>query len=381
MIISINVWGMRFAADNQSKSNYTNNIEITADSGSLLRDLTELFSRYEIDAKDLKDRICKSEISLDTKEGNQYFFDLYIQRLEGLIGYKISPKQIELLKEFHINNSDSNPSLNRRKELKKEYNQKRSALIKEWEHEYTKKWPTYDAGDEKRGILKIVPMTAHHIIPREVGGVNKWWNIAPLSLGQHMVIHQCSVEEKACFSPDFAEREFFRIFLEIKSVYPTTEKYKLGQMILEKNISNSSRQILLKKSENKYMKITDQDVTKSEGSIINYQNKEVTASFIRAIVDNDKETVKKILKQGIDINSKDQNGDTFLVLAVKNKRKTVVKKLLKYGADFLIKSHDGKTPLQIATEKRYKRITEILQGYEVRTISLNETENKSTEEM
>lgn len=373
IIISINAWGMASSlVDISQRKDYVlSSVEIISNE-VLLNDLTKLFSRYEINAKDIKDRICESKIDLSIMPSDQYFFDLYLQRLQKLVEYEISSDQIELLKDFFINNEDKNPSYDRRNELKKEYNKKKSILIQKWEYKYARKWPTYNV--EEGGILEIKPMTAHHIILRESGGVNEWWNIAPLSAGQHMMIHQCSAEERACFSQDSVEREFFRIFLKIKTLYPTTESYESGRTTLEKAISKASREVIYNIQ---HSKPSDQNVEISKN--IDHQKEEVIGFFVQVIINNDKENIRKIKKQKMYINAKDKNGDTLLVLAVKNKRKTIVKKLLKYGADLSIKSYDGKTPLQIAEEKGYKRIAEILQEYGNKTIGQNvcETENIS----
>ena len=269
IIISINARGMSgsLVDISQRKGYVLSSIEIISNK-VLLNDLTKLFSRYEINAKDIKNRICESKIDLDAILDDQYFFDLYLQRLQGLVEYKISPDQIELLKDFYINNDDNNPSLIRRNKLKEEYNKKKSILIKEWEYKYARKWPTYNV--EEGGILKIKPMTAHHIILRESGGVNEWWNIAPLSVGHHMIIHQCSAEEKACFSRDSVEREFFRIFLKIKTLYPTTESYESNRTTLEKTISKASREVIYNIQQSK---TSDQNVEISKN--IDHQKEEV----------------------------------------------------------------------------------------------------------
>jgi hypothetical protein len=228
---------------------------------------------------------------LDTIWSEQYFFDLYLQRLQGLIEYTISSDQ------------------------------KKSMLIKEWEHKYSIKWLTYNV-EEKEGMSKVKPMTAHHIIPREAGGINEWWNIAPLSVGQHMIIHQCSAEEKACFSQDFAEREFFRIFLKIKTLYPTSERYESSRMTLEKVLSKRSRKEIHKTQHHEQ---SGRSIVKREDSVADYQNDGVIHLLVQAIINNEKEYVKKTIKQGIDINSKNNEGDTLLIIAVKNKRKTIAR--------------------------------------------------------
>lgn len=353
VIISINAWGMNYSLMEGSQRKYhaLSSAEIVSND-ALLMDLTNLFRRYNIDAKDIKSRICESKIDLNTMWSEQYFFDLYLQKLQELVEYTISPDQIELLKAFYVNNDDKNPSSDRRKKIKEEFYQKKSALIEEWKHKYAREWPNYSI-EEKEGMSKVKSMTAHHIIPREAGGINEWWNIAPLSMGHHMIIHQCSAEERACFSRDFVEREFFRIFLKIKTLYPTTERS--DWMTLEKVLSEDSQKKIY---EAMYSKKFDQSI------VIDEDCDDTTIPLLMgAIINNAKEYVRKTIKQGIDINSKNKEGDTLLIIAVKNKRKTIAKMLLKYGADLLIKSHDGKTPLQIAEEKGYKRIAEILREY------------------
>lgn len=74
--------------------------------------------------------------------------------------------------------------------------------------------------------------------------------------------------------------------------------------------------------------------------------------------------LKYIVKQGIDINHKDNYGNTSLHYAIKlSREKEIIKLLLDYGADVNIKNKHGETPLDIALEKGDKDIVNLLKVY------------------
>ena len=77
--------------------------------------------------------------------------------------------------------------------------------------------------------------------------------------------------------------------------------------------------------------------------------------LVNAVLDGNFEKVQLLLKKGVDINSKDEDGDTALMIASSEGHLEIVKLLLlRKGADVNIKNNDGKTALDLAKTKEIK---------------------------
>ena len=151
-------------------------------------------------------------IGIDDQES----IDLYIQKLQTLSEHKILIEQTTSLKNFYLRNDNKHPEKEHKHQIRKEFNQKKPLLKKEWESKYKMIWPTLIL--TKKGIVKKFSFEAHHIIPINAGGINRWWNITPLSPRNHKLLHS-SIEEKACFSHDFFEQKYYRFILKIRIMY------------------------------------------------------------------------------------------------------------------------------------------------------------------
>lgn len=76
------------------------------------------------------------------------------------------------------------------------FEQRRNGLIRQWEDEYKRPWPTYPeavpspsgANKPRRELGDVY--NGHHIIPLEQGGTNDWWNLIPLHVFDHADIHE-----------------------------------------------------------------------------------------------------------------------------------------------------------------------------------------------
>lgn len=79
-----------------------------------------------------------------------------------------------------------------------------------------------------------------------------------------------------------------------------------------------------------------------------------------ATSNGDIQTVKRLLKDGTDVNDNDLEGRTPLHYAVSNGYIDIVNILLKNGADVTQITNKGNTPLHTATSKSYKEIVEVL---------------------
>ena len=86
--------------------------------------------------------------------------------------------QFKILSSHICEKSDSNILLRQvtRDEARKEFNNKRASLIKEWERHWGRPWPKTEAGNNYE---------AHHIIPLDKFPCNTWFNIMPLTRKQH----------------------------------------------------------------------------------------------------------------------------------------------------------------------------------------------------
>ena len=147
---------------------------------------------------------------------DQEAINSYIQKLQTLSEHKISNQQITPLRSFYLQNENKHPVKECRHRVRKEFNRQKSSLKTEWRTKYNLAWPTLIL--TKKGITKKFSFEAHHIIPINAGGINKWWNITPLSPRNHKLLHS-SIEERACFSHDFLEQRYYRFILKIKIMY------------------------------------------------------------------------------------------------------------------------------------------------------------------
>lgn len=138
---------------------------------------------------------------------------LYINKLQEFSNHTILKHQKELVKDFYLKHSNAYPQKFERKKIRKAFYRKKAKMKKEWERVYNLKWilDPYQIKTNEKSVL----FDAHHIIPINAGGVNKWWNLTPLSHINHQKLHQ-SAEEHACFEHNIIYRFFYRLELNIK---------------------------------------------------------------------------------------------------------------------------------------------------------------------
>jgi len=84
------------------------------------------------------------------------------------------------------------------------------------------------------------------------------------------------------------------------------------------------------------------------------------SKLIIAVKENNVKLVKKLLKDGADINKKNSSGNTALIEASKTGNKSIVMTLLVNGADKKIKNKEGKTAYDIAKENGHSNIIKFL---------------------
>ena len=87
----------------------------------------------------------------------------------------------------------------------------------------------------------------------------------------------------------------------------------------------------------------------------------MSVQIIRAAADGDLETVKKLLEEGDDVNSRDNGRWSPLILAAQNGHLEVVKLLLENGADINAENAYTETALCLAKSDGHREIAAILE--------------------
>ena len=145
--------------------------------------------------------------------------DLYLQKIQSLSEHQLTPQQKSYIVQFYLSNPDMHPNSRKRHKIRDDFNKRKSHLKQEWSNVYKITWPTQLT--IRYGSIKKVDFDAHHIVPINAGGVNKWWNITPLESKNHTSIHN-STEEQACFSHDPLFKKFARFILKLRILLQKT---------------------------------------------------------------------------------------------------------------------------------------------------------------
>lgn len=129
--------------------------------------------------------------------GRREKFKKYLDQLEEVSGSSIYlPARTVLIRYYtdkiygvkEVGGSDL-------KESHKDFKKHKNELIKKWEKETGMRWPRYTLSTEcdmDGTYIKKKPRQrydAHHIIPQSYEGPNTWWNLLPLDVRAHNLIH------------------------------------------------------------------------------------------------------------------------------------------------------------------------------------------------
>jgi ankyrin repeat protein len=90
--------------------------------------------------------------------------------------------------------------------------------------------------------------------------------------------------------------------------------------------------------------------------------REIDEEFLKACRDGDLKKVKQLLKEGVDVNTKDEDGWTALMYACLKGEKKVAEFLIEKGVDVNAKDKNGRTALMIAKENGYDEIFKLLKS-------------------
>jgi|GEM_PF-6215036 len=136
--------------------------------------------------------------------GRLQTFDSYLDQLENVSGSQIHPTVRNHLVKVHKDKvyGAEEVSAAALKASHKDFSSRKNTLIKQWEKAMGRSWPKYTAKTEcvTNGTC-VTKQTgyrydAHHIIPQSHKGPNKWWNLIPLDVRQHNLIHGMPVKTR-----------------------------------------------------------------------------------------------------------------------------------------------------------------------------------------
>ncbi len=144
--------------------------------------------------------VCFYYITAQSSSATNYTFEEYLNRIDTIVKTRLQfPKSIfkkqreELIenkniKELNLKNKKGENYKTYQKRRKKfDIDGGKASLIKEWEKNTNRGWPTYTKADQCRNSKECEgnQLEAHHVIPLGYNGLNRWWNIFPLTMDEH----------------------------------------------------------------------------------------------------------------------------------------------------------------------------------------------------
>ena len=153
---------------------------------------------------------------------------MYMEKLQTLSEHRIDSVQEQFVVWNYVHEKNRHPNQEKRLKTRREFSKMKKELKQQWCDHYKMQWPT-EMKITSSGEKITKNFEAHHIIPINAGGVNRMWNLTPLSNENHHELHS-SIEEHACFSHDSLEKKSCRVALRIKifakDLWKQIENYK-----------------------------------------------------------------------------------------------------------------------------------------------------------
>lgn len=108
----------------------------------------------------------------------------YVRDVEISTGIKLSPNQVDELKNALRNKEYKKLSVKDTASHRNEFNKVKNDIIEQWEKNTGQQWPTYSSDVISPDTGKVLRKAgdkydAHHIIENSYGGEHEWWNIHP----------------------------------------------------------------------------------------------------------------------------------------------------------------------------------------------------------
>ncbi|GHU63080.1 hypothetical protein FACS189418_5670 [Clostridia bacterium] len=162
----------------KSSTNNPNGVPSTGNGGNDSPDDNVLSKEFEQQEEEFKDQYSEGSDKINSKLIRQY-----VKELKEHTGMKLTKSQKNKLAEALRNNEYTKLSPAEAIEHRTEFNKRKNNIIKDWEINTGKKWPTYteDVINEKGKVTRKAGdrYDAHHIIENSYGGEHEWWNIHP----------------------------------------------------------------------------------------------------------------------------------------------------------------------------------------------------------
>ncbi|GHM58763.1 MAG: hypothetical protein sL5_03610 [Candidatus Mesenet longicola] len=133
------------------------------------------------------------------------------------------------------------------------------------------------------------------------------------------------------------------------------------------NIDSDTKEEVLYRSSMEVLELLFKEGVINEEDIKNYGAKLLFLAVYDYNIENNGYKAVWLLKRKVDVNFKDNDGETVLHCAARTGRQKIVELLLEKGADVNARDNDGKTALDLAKDKGYTEIVELLSNHKIGT--------------
>ena len=140
--------------------------------------IRNFFNHYPKEYGDDERLVIGTDVTIEAREK----MDLYIKDIEKITHRKMKAEQKRLIKDYVNNNRIYRIDLEEHAKKRKQFNNMKKKLRKEWEIKTGQEWPRYKKDVIVNGKVwrtKGQFYDAHHIIEISFGGPNVWYNLFP----------------------------------------------------------------------------------------------------------------------------------------------------------------------------------------------------------